>query len=338
MRLRVLAVALMSVFVACGTRPAHPRFAQSEVSTSIAAPSTTEPPTTTTTTAAPAPPATGRPSAPLAGAKAVLSPKGVPLTVIGVDGSAVEVLTPCENKVKISEATAIPPPTVILDPGHGGAESGAVGPNGLAEKTVNLAISKFAAEELNKAGVATLLTHPADYRMTLVARTKLVTALKPKAFVSVHHNADPDGPHDGPGSETYYQIASNTAADSKRLAGLLYEEITATLKQYNVSWVGDTDAGAKYRKGSTGDDYYAVLRQTKGVVAALSEAAFINNPPEADLLAREDVQRAEAAAIARAITRFLTTSEPGSGFTEPYARTTPAGGGGRGTNCQDPAL
>ena len=174
--------------------------------------------------------------------------------------------------------------------------------------------------------------------MTLVARTKLVTTLKPKAFVSVHHNADPDGPHDGPGSETYYQIASNTSADSKRLAGLLYEEIVNTLRPYNVAWVGDTDAGAKYRKGSTGDDYYAVLRQTKGVVSALAELAFMNNPPEAELLARDDVQRAEGAAVARAIKRFLTTADPGSGFTEPYPRTTPAGGGGRGSDCQDPAL
>jgi N-acetylmuramoyl-L-alanine amidase len=335
MRLRFVALVLSLIAVACGTRPAHPRFAASEVSTSLVPVSTTAPPTTTTT----GPPATAAPASPnaLAGAKAVLSPNGVALTVLGVDGNAVEVLTPCENKVKLTEATPIAPPTVILDPGHGGAEPGAVGPNKLAEKTVNLAVSKFAAEELTAANIPTLLTRTGDWRMTLVARTKLVTTLKPKAFVSVHHNADPDGPHDGPGSETYYQIASNTSADSKRLAGLLYEEIVATLRPYNVAWVGDTDAGAKYRKGSTGDDYYAVLRQTKGVVSALAELAFMNNPPEADLLAREDVQRAEGSAVARAIKRFLTTADPGSGFTEPYARTTPAGGGGR-SNCQDPAL
>lgn len=336
MRLRVVAVALCVVAVACGTRPPHPRFAQSAVSTSIVPVSTTAPPTTTTST----PPMTvaqPRQSA-LAGAKAVHSPKGVALTVLGVDGNSVEVLTPCENKVKLTEATVIPPPTVILDPGHGGAEPGAVGPNNLAEKTVNLLVSQHAANELTAAGIPTLLTRTGDWRMTLVARTKLVTTLKPKAFVSVHHNADPDGPHDGPGSETYYQIASNTSADSKRLAGLLYEEIVAALRPYNISWVGDTDAGAKYRKGSTGDDYYAVLRQTKGVVAALAELAFMNNPPEAELLARDDVRRAEGAAVARAIKRFLTTADPGSGFTEPYARTTPAGGGGRSSNCQDPAL
>ncbi len=266
-----------------------------------------------------------------------MSPSGIALTVTGHDGNAVEVLTPCENTIKLSTASVIAPPTVIVDPGHGGGEPGAVGPNGLAEKTVNFAVSNFTKAALERAGHSTLLTRSGDYRMTLTARTKLVTALKPRAFVSIHHNADPDGPHDGPGSETYYQVASSTNAQSKRLAGIIYEEIVAALRPYNVAWVGDTDAGAKYRQGSTGDDYYAVLRQTKGVVASLVELAFMNNAPEAELLAREDVQRVEGEAVARGIVRYLTTSDPGSGFTNPYPRTTPAGGGGR-ANCTDPAL
>lgn len=336
MRLRAAAVVL-AVLVACGTRPPHPRFAQGPVSTSLVQTTTTSPPTTVTTVPPTTVPAKSPPTE-LAGAKAVRSPRGVPLTVVGVDGAAVEVLTPCENRVKLTEASVIPTPTVILDPGHGGAEPGAVGANGLTEKLLNLNVSRYAADELNKSGFPTLLTRTDDYRMTVAARSKLVVALQPRVFVSVHHNADPDGPHDGPGSETYYQIASPTSAESKRLAGLLYEEFIAALRQYDVAWVGDTDAGAKYRRGSTGDDYYGVLRQTKGVVSSLAELAFISNPPEADLLARDDVQRVEAAAVAKAIKRFLTTSDPGSGFTEPYPRTTPAGGGGRGSNCQDPPL
>jgi N-acetylmuramoyl-L-alanine amidase len=340
MRLRTLVIAAVLVLTpaACGTRPAHPRFENAQVPASVV--ETTAPPTTTTTTAPPSTTAAPRPSTPsaLGHAKAVFSPRGVALTVTGHDGNEVEVLTPCENKVKLSAATAIATPTVILDAGHGGGEPGAVGPNGLAEKTVNLAVATFTKAALERSGTSTLLTRSSDYRMTLNARTRLVTALKPRVFVSIHHNSDPDGPHDGPGSETYYQVASSTSADSKRLAGLIYEEIVAALRQYNVAWVGDTDAGAKYRQGSTGDDYYAVLRQTKGVVSALAELAFINNPPEADLLAREDVQRVEGDAVARGITRYLTTADPGSGYTQPYARTTPAGGGGKGNDCKDPAL
>jgi N-acetylmuramoyl-L-alanine amidase len=340
MRLRAPAAALVAALLvaACGSRPPHPRFDQARVATSIAASTTvTSPPTTvapTTTIAAAAPTA----PAALADAKAVRSATGVALTVVGHDGPAVKALTPCENTVTLSNVTAIAPPVVILDPGHGGSEPGAVGPNGLTEKALNLAVSIATRDALEAAGASTLLTRASDYRMTLVARTRLVTALKPRAFVSVHHNADPDGPLEQPGSETYYQVASNTSAESKRLAGLIYEEIVAALRPYNVAWVGDTDAGAKYRQGSTGDDYYAVLRQTKGVVASLAELAFISNGPEAELLARPEVQQAEGQAVARGIIRFLNTGDPGSGFTQPYSRTTPAGGGGRGANCTDPPL
>ncbi len=331
MRFRFVAV-LLCALVACGT-PARPRFDAATVDASVVT-STSTSMSTSTTTSAPTAPAT--PPA-LARAAAVLSPRGVPLTVTGYEGGGVQVLTPCENIVTLSTATAISPPTVILDPGHGGAEPGAVGANGLTEKAVNLSVANQTKAELVKAGVSVLLTHPSDYRMSLTARTRLVTALKPKAFVSIHHNSDPDGPHDGPGSETYYQVASTTSVQSKRMAGLIYEEIVVALRPYTVAWVGDTDAGAKYRQGSTGDDYYAVLRQTKGVVSALAELAFISNPPEADLLARPDVQRVEGAAVARGIVRYLNTGDPGSGFTTPYARTTPAGGGGR-ANCTDPPL
>lgn len=294
--------------------------------------STSATPATTTTSIKPSPPNA------LASAKAVLSPRGIPLTVTGHDADGVDVLTPCENTVKLTSATAIATPTVILDAGHGGGESGAVGYNHLAEKTVNLAVAEYTRDALRAAGITVLLTRTGDYRMSLTARTRLVEALHPKLFVSIHHNSDPDGPHDGPGSETYYQIASpSTDAQSKRLAGLLYEDVVGTLRPYNVAWVGDTDAGAKYRQGSTGDDYYAVLRQTKGVVAALAELAFISNPPEADLLSQPGVQQAEGGAVARAILRYLRSSEPGSGFTTPYPRAATAGGGGK-ENCIDPPL
>lgn len=229
----------------------------------------------------------------------------------------------------------MPAATVVLDAGHGGDEPGAVGPNGLTEKALNFAVVGHARAALERAGVVVVVTRSADYRMTLGARSRIALALKPRAFISVHHNAAPDGPRDAPGSETYYQVAS---AQSKRLSGLLYEEIVKALRQYQVAWVGDTDAGAKYRTNSSGGDYYGILRQSAGVVASLAELAFVSNPPEADLLARPDVQKVEGEAVAAGLIRYLTTNDPGSGFTEPYPRTTPAGPGGGSAGCRDPAL
>jgi N-acetylmuramoyl-L-alanine amidase len=257
------------------------------------------------------------------------------LPVIGREAGGVLVSTPCGYSTVLGTGTPVPSATVVLDAGHGGDESGAVGPNRLTEKAANLAVVRQAEAALQAAGVSVVLTRTGDYRMTLGARAKIATALHPRAFVSVHHNADPDGPHDGPGSETYFQINSG---ESKRLAGLIYEEVIKALRQYQVAWVGDTDAGAKYRLNTRGGDYYGILRQSAGVTAALAELAFISNAPEAELLARPDVQQVEGNAVAAGILRFLNTQDPGSGYTTPYPRTTPAGPGGGSAGCRDPAL
>jgi N-acetylmuramoyl-L-alanine amidase len=305
---------------------------------SAAAPATSSSSATTSTTAAPtttsAPPP---PAPPLAGTRApvVVSPRGVVLPVVGPDPGGVRVSTPCGTTAVLGTGTPINAAQVVLDPGHGGDEPGAVGPNRLTEKASNLAVTQQAKAALEAAGVPVVMTRTADYRMTLGARARIAKALRPRAFVSIHHNADPDGGHDGPGSETYFQINS---PDSKRLAGLLYEEIVKAMRQYQVAWVGDTDAGAKYRLSSSGGDYYGVLRQSAGVPASIVELAFISNLPEAELLARPDVQAVEGHAVAAGILRYLTTADPGSGYTTPYPRTTPAGPGGGSAGCKDPAL
>ncbi|MBW3557907.1 MAG: N-acetylmuramoyl-L-alanine amidase, partial [Actinobacteria bacterium] len=288
-----------------------------------------------------APPTTPVPAKPVPAAgpapKALVTSTGVVVPVLGRQGEGLLVGTPCGATAVLSQGTPIDG-TVVLDAGHGGVEPGAVGPNGLSEATLNLAVTGFARQALEAAGVPVVLTRTGEYRITLEARAKIVNTLKPKAFVSIHHNAEPDGPRDGPGSETYYQTVGASAAESKRLSGLIYEEIVAALSQYKIAWVADTDAGAKYRKSASGDDYYGIIRRTQGTPASLAELAFLSNPPEAELLAKPEVQKVEGEAVARALVRFLRTKDPGSGYTEPYPRETPAGGGGGASNCRDPAL
>ena len=307
--------------------------------TTTAAPTTSSQPTTTT--AAPPPPATPAPTAaapvpqPAGDAKVLVSPKGIVVPVTGTEAGGYRVTTPCGRSALVEGGTAVSGATVVLDPGHGGVEPGAVGPNGLSEKVLNLAVVEHATAALERAGVRVISTRTADYRISLATRAQIAKALDPRAFVSVHHNAEPDGPREGPGSETYYQVAS---AQSKRLAGLVYEEVVKALAAYAVPWVADTDAGAKYRRSASGDDYYGILRLTQGVPATLAELAFVSNPPEAELLTRPDVQQVEGEAVARGVLRFLNSRDPGSGFVEPYPRSSPAGGGGGASNCTDPPL
>jgi N-acetylmuramoyl-L-alanine amidase len=286
--------------------------------------------TTTTSTTAPPPPVS-------ASTKVVTTATGVVAPVLGLNADGtVAVRTPCENVANLRRVTDAGPIDVLIDPGHGGNESGAVGANGLAERTVNLAVSKHVIAALDAAGVRALLTRTGDYRVTLTQRANIAHAANPRALVSVHHNGDSDGPRNGPGTEVFYQHAS---ADSRRLAGLIYEEVVAALSQYQgVPWQADRDAGAKPRLNSSGGDYYAMLRQPAPVTSVLAELLFMSNPPEAELVARPDVQLTEGNAVARGVVRYLTTNDPGSGYVEPYPRTQPAGGGGGLAGCTDPPL
>lgn len=300
--------------------------------TTSAAPTSTSAPPATTTTARPSPwPALGK-GGPV---RAIVSAGGVVLPVTGGrQGDGWQVSTPCGTTV-VARGTPLRGAHVVIDAGHGGNEPGAVGPSGLSEKRVNLAVAREVQRLLERQGATVVLTRTGDYRVTLATRGLIVTRLAPLAFVSIHHNAEPDGPRKGPGAETYYQIASPA---SKRLAGLVYEEIVDEFSDHRIAWVADRDAGAKYRPARDGGDYYGILRRTAGVPAVLSEAAFITNPPEEKLLASPKFRHEEARAIVHAVERFVMTDDPGSGYVEPYPRTQPAGPGGGADGCVDPPL
>ena len=331
MRVRALAVALLLGWTttACssGDKPGAAVGRTPETTQATAAPTTAAPEPTTTTTVEPDP----------STATAVVTARGIVMPVINPVGDGWVVRTPCNRTANLSRTRAhnAGSPVIVLDPGHGGAEPGAVSPSGLAEAGINLAVARQAQAALEAQGVTVLLTRTGDYDVALATRSEIARNVAPKAFVSIHHNAEPDGPREGPGAETYYQIGN---ADSKRLAGLIYEEVLRAMSQYRVNWVADRDAGAKYRPGNNGD-YYAMLRQPGRVVSVLAELAFISNPPEAELIARPDVQRVEGEAVAKGIVRYLTTGDLGSGFVEPYPRVDPPAVPGTGPGaCRDPEL
>ncbi len=320
--------------------------AQGAPVSSVVAPTPAEPDPSSAPVAPTAPATTNAPAAAPTGQSddssssnpgVVLTQSGVVVPVVAdVDGGW-EVRTPCGNDRILTAGTRLRQATVVLDPGHGGDERGAISPSGLAEAGVNLAVSRRARAALEAQGISVVLTRTDDYRLELTPRALMAKALGPQAFVSVHHNADPDGPWPRPGTETYYQQGSE---DSKRLAGLLWEEVEHALSAYRVAWVADTDAGAKIRPGARGD-YYAMLRDPAPVVSALAELAFVSNQAEADLLGRADVQATEGDAVARAIVRYLRTSDPGSGFTDAYPRVpnpAPTGPEAPLPECIDPPL
>lgn len=267
--------------------------------------------------------------------RAVRTPNGMVLPAVGAQGGLWQVLTPCAGVAAVP-AVPVGGAHVVLDPGHGGEEPGAVAPSGLREADVNLDIALWVRDLLESEGATVVLTRDRDVRMTLATRAAIARALDPIAFVSIHHNAAPLATSDRPGSELYHQL---DAPASQRLAGLLWEELQAHLSPFGTDWaVGDQPGARARRSARTGDDYYGVLRQAEDVTAVLSEAAFLTHPAEDALLRTPEFRDAEARAIATAILRYVRTDDPGSGFAPTKEVSTPAGGGGGSSGCVDPPL
>ena len=81
---------------------------------------------------------------------------------------------------------------ILLDPGHGGDELGAVGPTGYPEKDVNLVVSQLLAQQLRNQGAEVYLTRESDVFVSLGDRQKMIDQLKPAIALSIHYNALPD--------------------------------------------------------------------------------------------------------------------------------------------------
>ena len=250
----------------------------------------------------------------------IRGPDDVLLPVVGQFAGATVVSSTCGHEVVYGDGTPIDASGdhavhVVLDAGHGGPESGSVGANGLIERDLNLIVAFHAKLALEELGHSVMLTRRRDLHMPIRQRTAIVRALDPQAFVSIHHNGGAITRSDTPGTEAFHQVGQ---PESQRLAGLLFEEVQTVFADYWVPWVRTYHQGASARLRDTRTDTYGVLRMTRGVPAAIVEGLYLSNPPEAKLLALPEIQQAEGQAIARAVDRFLTTGDPGSGFKAPF--------------------
>lgn len=308
-----------------------------------------------------------------AGAATVVAHQGLVFPVTGHRDGWFQVVTQCNDEAWMPTAKAEFIPAgggasvgagldfsdaiIVLDPGHGGPNIGAVGPVlELEEKEVNLDIARRARDLLNdshtvdwESGVlyagdaippaaqvwVTRQEGPpgADIETGLEFRTALANNLNAHALVSIHNNASPEGPSAASGAEVYYR---NLDGESQRLAGLMLEELRRSFAAFDVPWVANSDAGAKYRLREDGREVYGILRRAE-VPAIIAEGAFISTPEEEALLATPQFRQAYAEAVYRALVRFITTDDPGSGFvaTEPF--TGNPGSGAPQSTCAIPA-
>ncbi|MFK8004279.1 MAG: N-acetylmuramoyl-L-alanine amidase [Polyangiales bacterium] len=179
---------------------------------------------------------------------------------------------------------------VVIDPGHGGTDSGAVGCS-LQEADVVLDVSQRAATLLREADITVHLTRDDDRFIELAARATFANSRGAALFVSVHANANEGTP--ATGTETF--VYTTASAESRELGQEVQDELIAT-------W-GLRDRMLKFAN-------FSVLRRTS-MPAALAELAFINRcDPDAALLGSPAERARIAAALARAILATLGRTGP----------------------------
>jgi len=180
---------------------------------------------------------------------------------------------------------------VCLDAGHGQHDPGAIGPNGLKEKDVVLAVALKLGEKLKGSNIEIIYTRtddnpgfPKDIQQNLAKRVAIANTSKADCFVSIHCNSATN--KEANGTEIY---VVKLGYNAEKLARAIQSEIIRVTEL--------KDRGIK-----TANFY--VIKYTQ-MPAVLAEIAFISNPYEEKLLASSDFQDKVAEAIARGICNYF---------------------------------
>jgi N-acetylmuramoyl-L-alanine amidase len=179
---------------------------------------------------------------------------------------------------------------ILIDPGHGGEEFGAVGPGGLKEKDVNLSVALFLRDMLAEAGAEVMMTREGDQTVPRWERRDMANALRPDAYVAIHHNAMPDEFTNR--VEVYYPwVAQGPSVD---LAWIAVQNLAKAM-------------GLPHRNPLPSK--YTVM-QIDVEPAILTEASYIADPREEMLLRNERRRISEAKAIFDSLKHYFEAPGP----------------------------
>lgn len=214
---------------------------------------------------------------------------------------------------------------VVIDPGHGGRDAGAIGPHGVREKDVALAIARDLAQRLRALGFSVILTRKNDSYVSLDERTRIANQARADLFVSIHCNAARRRTLSGVetwtlnvASDRYStRLATFENADAERtvsdlrliLADLATRANTSDARDLAQSVQGSLVRNLRARVGRVPDHgvkqalFYVLLGAR--MPAILVETGFISNPAEEARLRSRKYQAGAAEAIARGVKEFV---------------------------------
>ena len=217
---------------------------------------------------------------------------------------------------------------VVIDPGHGGHDTGTIGPNGLMEKElvldVALRVGKLISQQL---GADVVYTRSNDTFIPLEERTKIANNEKADLFISVHANSSPEP--NATGVETYFfnlnsdkhgldlamrENASSSSSISD-LNDLLHKAVLQTKLEESREFAQKVQASlwaSSLKMNSHSKD--RGVRQAPFVVligatmpSILAEIGFVSNPHDAKLLLKEDQRQAIAQALYKGVSKYAET-------------------------------
>ncbi len=183
---------------------------------------------------------------------------------------------------------------VIIDPGHGGPDPGAVGINGLQEKGIVLDIGHQVAASLQQQGIQALLTRSDDRDLDLEPRVQMAEQSNATVFVSIHANAISLSRPDISGLETYYYDSG------LGLAQIIHQNV--------LQLTGVRDRGVRKAR-------FYVLRKTS-MPSVLVEVGFVTGQDDASRLSNPAYRSQMANAIARGILQYLQRAAQLSSLSE----------------------
>lgn len=215
---------------------------------------------------------------------------------LGKKGIAIDIFnsvvnTPVASDVALSN---VKNKIITIDPGHGGSDSGAIGPNGYTEKEGAFAISQKVASILNQSGAKVVMTRDSDVdvygpnasaRNELQARVDVGNNANSDIFVSIHCNAFVNPAANG--TQTFYYGSSY---QGQRLAQSIQEKMI--------------EANGLRDRGISTCNFYVVKHSY--MPAVLIETAFITNYDEEALLSDDEWQTTMAKAIVEGINEYFS--------------------------------
>ena len=177
---------------------------------------------------------------------------------------------------------------VFIGVGHGGNDPGAVG--FLVEKEVNLVEALACRNFLESHGVEVSMSRTKDENDPVSAEIEKCNAFEPDLAIDVHNNSG-----GGKGFEAYYHYKGGLSKD-------LAENIEDEVKK-----IGQNSRGCKTKVNSSGNDYYAFIRETI-CPAVIYEGCFVDNIEDTKMADTPEKQKAFGVAYAKGILRTLGIS------------------------------